>query len=36
MGDCLIVRRGGGVNVNFPVSIAVTTAPTKTSYKAGE
>ena len=36
MGDCLIVRRGGGVNVNFPVSIAVTTAPTKTAYKAGE
>ena len=34
MGDCLIVRRGG--MSKFPTRISVTTAPTKTSYKAGE
>lgn len=35
MGDCFIVRRGGGT-VKIPTGIEVTTAPTKTSYKAGE
>lgn len=35
MGDCFIVRRGGGM-VKIPTEIEVTTAPTKTSYKAGE
>lgn len=35
MGDCFIVRRGGGID-NIPTGIEVTTAPTKTSYKAGE
>ena len=34
MGDCLIVRRGG--MSKFPTGISITTAPTKTSYKAGE
>lgn len=35
MGDCFIVRRGGGMG-KIPTGIEVTTAPTKTSYKAGE
>lgn len=35
MGDCFIVRRGGGIG-KIPTGIEVTTAPTKTSYKAGE
>lgn len=35
MGDCFIVRRGGGI-VKIPTGIEVTTPPTKTSYKAGE
>lgn len=35
MGDCFIVRRGGGIG-KIPTRIEVTTAPTKTSYKAGE
>ena len=35
MGDCFIVRRGGGIS-KFPTGIAITTPPTKTSYKAGE
>lgn len=35
MGDCFIVRRGGGIGT-IPTGIEVTTAPTKTSYKAGE
>ena len=35
MGEALIVRRGGGVT-KFPTGISITTAPTKTSYKAGE
>ena len=35
MGDCLIVRRGGGKST-FPTEISVTTPPTKTSYNAGE
>lgn len=35
MGDCFIVRRGGGI-WKIPTGIEVTTAPTKTSYKAGE
>lgn len=35
MGDCFIVRRGGGT-VAIPTGIEVTTAPSKTSYKAGE
>lgn len=35
MGDCFIVRRGGGIG-KIPIGIEVTTAPTKTSYKAGE
>ena len=35
MGDCFIVRRGGGID-KIPTGIEVTTAPTKTSYKAGE
>jgi hypothetical protein len=36
MGDCLIVRRGGGGKSTFPTGLSVTTPPTKTSYKAGE
>ena len=36
MGDCLIVRRGGGGKSTFPTQLSVTTPPTKTSYKAGE
>lgn len=35
MGDCFIVRRGGGMG-KIPTGIEVTTPPTKTSYKAGE
>ena len=35
MGDCFIVRRGGGIG-KIPTGIEVTTAPSKTSYKAGE
>ena len=35
MGDCFIVRRGGGMG-KVPTRIEVTTPPTKTSYKAGE
>ena len=35
MGDCFIVRRGGGMG-KIPTGIEVTTAPSKTSYKAGE
>lgn len=35
MGDCFIVRRGGGI-VKIPTGIEVTTAPSKTTYKAGE
>lgn len=35
MGDCFIVRRGGGIG-KIPTGIEVTTAPTKISYKAGE
>ena len=35
MGECFIVRRGGGIGA-IPTGIEVTTAPTKTSYKAGE
>ena len=36
MGDCFIVRRGGGGIGKIPTGIEVTTAPSKTSYKAGE
>lgn len=35
MGDCFIVRRGGGMG-KIPTGIEVTTPPSKTSYKAGE
>lgn len=35
MGDCFIVRRGGGIG-KIPTGIEVTTAPSKISYKAGE
>jgi hypothetical protein len=35
MGDCFIVRRGGGIG-SIPTGIEVTTAPSKISYKAGE
>jgi hypothetical protein len=35
MGDCFIVRRGGGIG-KIPIGIEVTTAPSKTTYKAGE
>lgn len=35
MGECFIVRRGGGMG-KIPTRIEVTTAPSKTSYKAGE
>nr|DAG81062.1 MAG TPA: Putative endo-beta-N-acetylglucosaminidase surface protein [Caudoviricetes sp.] len=35
MGDCFIVRRGGGIG-KIPTGIEVTTAPSKTTYKAGE
>lgn len=35
MGDCFVVRRGGGMG-KIPTGIEVTTPPTKTSYKAGE
>ena len=34
MGECFLVRRGG--NNIFPTKITITTAPTKTSYIAGE
>lgn len=35
MGDCFIVRRGGGMG-KIPTGIEVTTPPTKKSYKSGE